>query len=130
MAQHVPLTQFLARLDTDLGAGTHSEFLAATGRRLVAGHVIPDEEFPRTGPPSASDLGSLLRTLHSLGGAVDWAGAATTGHGSKIEFFASVGVDLADATKAALLTRGHAVGRGKGFCLIMLSHKSVFRSKG
>lgn len=95
MAQHAPLTQFLARLNTDLGDGTHSEFLAATGRRLVAGHVLPDEEFPRTGAPNASDLGSLLRTLHSLGGAVDWAGAATAGHASKIEFFASVGIELA-----------------------------------
>ena len=30
MAMHAPLSQFLARLDTDLGAGTGGEFLAAT----------------------------------------------------------------------------------------------------
>ena len=34
MALHAPLTAFLARLNTDLGAGTGAEFLAATGRRL------------------------------------------------------------------------------------------------
>jgi hypothetical protein len=48
MALHAPLTHFLARLNTDLGAGTGGEFLAATGRRLVAGHVLPEEEFSRT----------------------------------------------------------------------------------
>ena len=73
MALHAPLSQFLGRLNTDLGAGTGGEFLAATGRRLVASHVLPEEEFCRTGQPSDSDLGSLLRTLHSLGAAVDCA---------------------------------------------------------
>ena len=73
MALHAPLTQFLARLNTDLGAGTGVEFLAATGRRLVATHVLPEEEFSRQGQPNDSDLGSLLRTLHSLGPAVNWA---------------------------------------------------------
>ena len=104
MAMHAPLSQFLARLDTDLGAGTGGEFLAATGRRLVASHVLPEEEFARSGQPSDSDLGSLLRTLHSLGAAVDWAGAVTTGHASKIEFFASVGLTLADAANVYSLT--------------------------
>jgi hypothetical protein len=47
MALHAPLTQFLARLNTDLGAATGVEFLAATGRRLVATHVLPEEEFSR-----------------------------------------------------------------------------------
>ena len=61
MALHAPLTQFLARLNTDLGVGTSNEFLGATGRRLVAAHVLPEEEFSRTGQPSDSDLGSLLR---------------------------------------------------------------------
>ena len=112
MALHAPLTHFLARLDADLGAGTGAEFLAATGRRLVAGQILPEEEFSRTGQPSASDLGSLLRPLHSLGAQVDWGNAVTTGHASKIEFFASVGLVLTDAAKAALLSRGHAVGSG------------------
>ena len=112
MALHAPLTQFLARLNTDLGVGTSNEFLGATGRRLVAAHVLPEEEFSRTGQPSDSDLGSLLRTLHSLGAAVDWGGAVTAGHASKIDFFASVGLSLADAAKAALLARGHAAGSG------------------
>ena len=31
----------IARLNADLGAGTGAEFLAATGRRLVAAHVLP-----------------------------------------------------------------------------------------
>ena len=84
MALHAPLTQFLARLNTDLGVGTSNEFLGATGRRLVAAHVLPEEEFSRTGQPSDSDLGSLLRTLHSLGAAVDWGGAVTAGHASVI----------------------------------------------
>ena len=101
MATHAPLTQFLARLNTDLGAGTGVEFLAATGRRLVAAHVLPEEEFSRQGQPNDSDLGSLLRLLHTLGPAVDWAGAATTGHGSKIEFFASVGLTLGDVSDRA-----------------------------
>eukprot|EP01043_Picozoa_sp_COSAG02_P084655 COSAG02_NODE_22449_length_751_cov_1.131700_1_plen_75_part_00 len=48
MALHAPLTHFLARLDADLGAGTGGEFLAATGRHLVAGHILPEEEFSRT----------------------------------------------------------------------------------
>ena len=72
MAQHAPLTAFLAQADADVGPGTSHEFLASTGRRLVTGHIIPEEEFPRTGAPTSSDLGSLLRTLHSLGPAVDW----------------------------------------------------------
>ena len=112
MAIHAPLTEFLARLNTDLGAGTGAEFLAATGRRLVAAHVLPEEEFSRQGQPNDSDLGSLLRTLHSLGPAVNWAGAATVGHASKMDFFASVGLALGDAAKAALLARGHAAGSG------------------
>ena len=32
-----------------------------------------------------------------------WGAAVTTGHASKIEFFASVGLTLADEAKAALL---------------------------
>ena len=40
---HAPLTQFLAQLNTDLGAGTSGEFLAATGRHLAAGHVLPED---------------------------------------------------------------------------------------
>ena len=64
MAQHAPLTTFLAQADADVGPGTSHEFLASTGRRLVTGHIIPEEEFPRTGAPTSSDLGSLLRTLH------------------------------------------------------------------
>ena len=47
MALHAPLSQFLGRLNTDLGAGTGGEFLAATGRRLVASQVLPEEEFSR-----------------------------------------------------------------------------------
>ena len=83
MALHAPLTQFLTRLDADLGAGAGAEFLSATGRHLVAGHVIPEEDFSRAGQPSDSDLGSLLRTLHSLGAQVDWTSAATAGHACK-----------------------------------------------
>ena len=37
---HAPLTAFLARLNTDMGAGTSTEFLASTGRRLVASHIL------------------------------------------------------------------------------------------
>ena len=110
MAQHAPLTAFLAQADADVGPGTSHEFLASTGRRLVTGHVLPEEEFPRTGTPNSSDLGSLLRTLHSLGTAVDWGAAVTTGHASSIDFFASVGLNLSDAVKAVLLSRGQAPG--------------------
>ena len=84
MAQHAPLTNFLSRLNTDVGAGTETEFLATTGRRLSAAQILPEEEFCKQGQPSASELGSLLRVLHSVGGDVDWDGAVTTGHGSAI----------------------------------------------
>ena len=65
MADHAPLVNFLSRLNTDVGAGTDKEFLAATGRRLAAAHILPEEEFARHGQPSPSDLGSLLRLLHA-----------------------------------------------------------------
>ena len=43
MADHAPLVNFLSRLNTDVGAGTDKEFLAATGRRLAAAHILPEE---------------------------------------------------------------------------------------
>ena len=39
MALNPALTTFLTRLDADVGAGTSTQFLASTGRRLVASHV-------------------------------------------------------------------------------------------
>ena len=40
MADHAPLVNFLSRLNTDVGAGTDKEFLAATGRRLIKTHPM------------------------------------------------------------------------------------------
>ena len=51
MAQHVPLTNFLSRLNTDVGPGTEKEFLASTGRRLAAAQILPEEEFSKQGQP-------------------------------------------------------------------------------
>ena len=88
MAQHPTLTAFLAQVDADVGAGTSTEFLTSTGRRLVAAHILAEKDFPKTGQPGSAELGGLLRTLHSLGPAVDWAGTVTAGHGSRINFLA------------------------------------------
>ena len=109
MADHAPLVNFLSRLNADVGAGTDKEFLAATGRRLAAAHILPEEEFCRQGQPSPSDLGSLLRLLHSIGGEIDWNGVVTTGHGNQTQFFAAVGIDLSDQVRRALLARGWGV---------------------
>ena len=42
MAQHAPLTAFLAQADADVGPGTSHEFLASTGRRLVTDPPIAE----------------------------------------------------------------------------------------
>ena len=115
MAQHAPLTAFLAQADADVGPGTSHEFLASTGRRLVTGHIIPEEEFPRTGAPTSSDLGSLLRTLHSLGPAVDWILAPA----------------IKSATEALLGFTSASRGRPPDGRVLpyMLTHKSVLGPK-
>ena len=112
MAQHAPLVNFLSRLNTDVGAGTDKEFLTTTGRRLAAAQILPEEDFGKQGQPSSSELGALLRILHSVGGDVDWDNVITTGHGNAVNFFAAVGIDLSDQVRRVLLSRGHARGSG------------------
>ena len=51
---HGPLVAFLHDLDTNTAAGATKEFLAALGRKLVVAQLIPEEEFARTGAPSAA----------------------------------------------------------------------------
>ena len=59
--QHPPLVTFLQDLDTNTGVGATKEFLSALGRKLVVAQLIPEEEFAKTGAPSAADLGSISR---------------------------------------------------------------------
>ena len=53
MAQHAPLTNFLSRLNTDVGPGKEKEFLASTGRRLAAAQILQEEEFSKQGHTKA-----------------------------------------------------------------------------
>ena len=70
---HGPLVAFLHGLDANTAAGATKEFLAALGRKLVVAQLIPEEEFARTGAPSAADLGCLMNRLHTMGPIINWA---------------------------------------------------------
>ena len=67
MAQNPALTAFLGRLDSDVGAGTCTEFLTSTGRRLVASHVLPEKDFVRCRSPPAFVFSARTESaLHNL----------------------------------------------------------------
>ena len=53
--QHPPLTAFLQSLETDAAAGTRNAFLSALGKKLVLAHIIPEEDFTKTGAASDAD---------------------------------------------------------------------------
>ena len=109
--EYVPLTAFLHSLDTDVAAGTRNAFLSALGRKLVLAHIIPEEDFAKTGPPSDADLGGLLNKLHALGPAVDWT-AVITAHPDAVTFFATAGETVMGEIKTAMLMRAQAAGSG------------------
>ena len=109
--EYVPLTAFLHSLDTDVAVGTRNAFLSALGRKLVLAHIIPEEDFAKTGPPSDADLGGLLNKLHALGPAVDWT-AVITAHPDAVTFFATAGETVMGEIKTAMLMRAQAAGSG------------------
>ena len=98
---HQPLLTFLAALNADIGAGTSVSFLTSLGRRLVLGHVLREQDFPKTGAPSPADLGILMNTLHALGHLVDWA-SITTQHADETAFMTAGGAALFSAVETAL----------------------------
>ena len=109
--QHPPLTAFLQSLETDVAAGTRNAFLSALGKKLVLAHVIPEEDFAKTGAASDADLGGLLHKLHALGHAVDWS-AVDTAHPDAITFFATAGEEVMKVVKTTMLARAQAQGSG------------------
>ena len=80
MAQHPALTTFLAQLDADVGAGTSTEFLTSTGRRLVAAHILAEKDFPKTGQPRFPLRDLHFVTIREYGRIADHA----TGHNSQV----------------------------------------------
>jgi hypothetical protein len=77
----------------------------------VLAHIIPEEDFAKTGPPSDADLGGLLNKLHALGPAVDWT-AVITAHADAVTFFATAGETVMGEIKTAMLMRAQAAGSG------------------
>ena len=67
MADHAPLVNFLSRLNTDVGAGTDKEFLAATGRRLAATHDVQLNQNRRITKRTRKQLDRLGVTHHRMG---------------------------------------------------------------
>ena len=110
-ATHHPLTVFLQALESDIAAGTRNKFLAALGKKLVLAHIIPEEDFTKTGPPSDADLGGLLHKLHALGHAIDWT-SVETAHADAITFFSTSGEAVMAEVKTAMLMRAQAQGSG------------------
>ena len=111
LVQHPPLTAFLQHLETDVAPGTRNEFLSALGKKLVLAHIIPEEDFTKTGTPSDADLGGLLHKLHALGPAIDWT-AINTAHPDAITFFATAGEEAMTMVKTTMLMRAQALGSG------------------
>ena len=125
---HGPLVAFLHDLDTNTAAGATKEFLAALGRKLVVAQLIPEEEFARTGAPSAADLGCLMNRLHTMGPIINWAVEPTV-HPDLITFFATSGAGLMETIKQRVMAEASAPGSGAHHPEIMsgkcLNYKEV-----